>query len=152
MPSTLFSTVVRFASPTTRGFLSLLSSLLRGSSLFLWERKPLVPGYRLDPIKKKLYQLIEMHTQTLNAHTIMIPIDPLHIMGMQPIWRTKQNKFSLLGIEIYSHLKKSYCFVFQIGCISMDVQGVCWWWWWSLIFHLLYSSVAASVCEHIQAL
>ena len=32
--------------------------------------------------------------------------DPLHIMGMQPIWRTKQNKCSLLGIEIYSHVKK----------------------------------------------
>ena len=52
-------------------------------------------------------------------------IDPLHIMGMQPIiWRTKQKKFSLLGIEIYSHVKKSYCSVLQIGCISMHVQWV----------------------------
>ena len=33
-------------------------------------------------------------------------IDPLYIMGMQPIWRTKQNKFYFLGIEIYSHVKK----------------------------------------------
>ena len=52
-------------------------------------------------------------------------IDPLHIMRMQPIiWRTKQKKFSLLGIEIYSHVKKSYCSVLLIGCISMHVQGV----------------------------
>ena len=36
--------------------------------------------------------------------------DPLHIMGMQPIWRAKQKKFSLLGIEIY-YGKKSYCSV-----------------------------------------
>ena len=50
--------------------------------------------------------------------------DPLHIMGMQPIWRTKQKKFSLLGIEIYSRVNKSYCSVLQIGCISTDVQGV----------------------------
>ena len=35
--------------------------------------------------------------------------DPLHVMGMPPIWSTKQKKFSLLGIEIYSHVKKSYC-------------------------------------------
>ena len=48
----------------------------------------------------------------------------LYIMGMQPIWRTKQKKFSLLGIEIYSHVKKSYCSVLQIGCISTDVEGV----------------------------
>ena len=34
-------------------------------------------------------------------------IDPLHIMGMQPIWRTKQKTISLLGIEIYSHVKKN---------------------------------------------
>ena len=27
-------------------------------------------------------------------------IDPLHIMGMQPIWGAKQMKLSLLGIEI----------------------------------------------------
>ena len=51
-------------------------------------------------------------------------IDPLHIMGMQPIWRTKQKKCSLLGIEIYSHIKKSYCSVLQIGYIPTDVQGV----------------------------
>ena len=37
-------------------------------------------------------------------------IDPLHIMGMQSIWRTKQKKFSLLGIEIYSHVKKIWLF------------------------------------------
>ena len=47
-------------------------------------------------------------------------------MGMQPIWRTKQKKCSLLGSQIYrySHVKISYCSVLQIGCISMDVQGV----------------------------
>ena len=32
-------------------------------------------------------------------------LDPFHIMGMQPIWRTKRKTFSLLGIEIYSHVK-----------------------------------------------
>ena len=37
-------------------------------------------------------------------------IDPLHFMGMQPIWRTKQKKFSLLGIEIHSHVKKILLF------------------------------------------
>ena len=30
---------------------------------------------------------------------------PLALVGMQPIWRTKQKKFSLLGIEICSHVK-----------------------------------------------
>ena len=45
-------------------------------------------------------------------------------MGTQPIWRTKQEKFSLPGIEIYSHVNKSYCSVLQIGCIPKDVQGV----------------------------
>ena len=50
-------------------------------------------------------------------------INPLHVREMQPIWRTKQNKFSLLGIEISSHVNKSYCSVLQIGCISTDVQG-----------------------------
>ena len=29
-----------------------------------------------------------------------LSIDPLHIVGMQPIWGAKQMKFSLLGIEI----------------------------------------------------
>lgn len=51
-------------------------------------------------------------------------IDPLHVLGMQPSWRTKQNTFSLLWIEIYSHVKSSYCSVVQIGCISTYVQGV----------------------------
>ena len=53
-------------------------------------------------------------------------------MGMQPIWRTKQKRFSLLGIAIYSHVKKSYS-VLQIGGIPMDVQGVYkrdWVAWW----------------------
>ena len=55
--------------------------------------------------------------------TLSSAIDPLHcIMGMQPIWRTKPKKFSLLGVEIYSHVKKSYCSVLQIGCISTDVS------------------------------
>ena len=46
-------------------------------------------------------------------------------MRMQPIWRTKQNKNSFLGIEIYSHVqKKSYCSVLQICCIHTDVQGI----------------------------
>ena len=45
-------------------------------------------------------------------------------MGMQPIRRTKQNKFSLLGNEIYSHVKKSSCSVLQIDCIPTDMQGV----------------------------
>ena len=45
-------------------------------------------------------------------------------MGIQPIWSTKQKKFSLLGIEIYSHVENSDCSVPQIGCISMEVQGV----------------------------
>ena len=46
-------------------------------------------------------------------------------MGMQPIWSTKQNTFSLLGIKIYSHVKNSYCSVLQIiGCIPTAVQGV----------------------------
>ena len=31
---------------------------------------------------------------------IVYCIDPLHIVGMQPIWGAKQMKFSLLGIEI----------------------------------------------------
>ena len=35
-----------------------------------------------------------------------------------------KTKFSLLGIEIYSHVKKSCCSVLQIGCIPTDVQGV----------------------------
>ena len=39
-------------------------------------------------------------------------IDPLHIMGMQPIWQTKQNTFSLLGIEIYSPVKKNLIVLF----------------------------------------
>ena len=55
---------------------------------------------------------------------VHICIDTLHIMGMQPIWRTKQTKFSLLGIDIYSHVNKSYSSVLQIGCISTDVQEV----------------------------
>ena len=49
-----------------------------------------------------------------------ICIDSLHIMGMQPVWGTKQKKYSLLGIEIYSHVKKNYCSVLQIGCIRTD--------------------------------
>ena len=32
---------------------------------------------------------------------MMVSIDPLHIVGMQPIWGAKQMKFSLLGIEFY---------------------------------------------------
>ena len=51
-------------------------------------------------------------------------IDPCHIMEMRSIWRTKQKKFSLLGIEIYSHVKKKACSVLQIGCIPTHVQGV----------------------------
>ena len=27
---------------------------------------------------------------------VVMAIDPLHVMGMQPIWRTKQKEFSLL--------------------------------------------------------
>ena len=53
-----------------------------------------------------------------------VGVGSLHITGMQSIWRTKQNKFSLLGIEISSHVKKSYCSVLQIGCIFTDMQGV----------------------------
>ena len=54
-------------------------------------------------------------------------IDILHIMGMQPVWRTKQKKCSLLEIEIYSHVKKYFsCSVLQIGCIPTDVLGVYW--------------------------
>ena len=49
--------------------------------------------------------------------------EPLHIMGMQSIWKTKQKNFFLLGIEIYSHVQKTYCSVLQIGCIAMDVQS-----------------------------
>ena len=47
-------------------------------------------------------------------------------MGMQPMWRTKQIKSSLLGIEIYSHVKlrKFLLFCPQIGYILTDVQGV----------------------------
>ena len=33
-------------------------------------------------------------------------------------------KFSLLGIEIYSHVKNFYCSAPQPGCILTDVQGV----------------------------
>ena len=54
----------------------------------------------------------------------MQTIDPLYVMGIQPIGRTKQKKFSLLGIEIYSHVNKSCCSVLQIGCISTGLQGV----------------------------
>ena len=43
--------------------------------------------------------------------------NPLNIMRMQAIWRTKQNKFFLLGIEVYFHVKISYCSVPQIGRI-----------------------------------
>ena len=43
-------------------------------------------------------------------YIVLCGIDPLHIVGMQPIWGTKQNKFSLLGIEIYSHVKKILLF------------------------------------------
>ena len=66
-----------------------------------------------------------LYLRRKNFTNFKMDIDPLHIVGMQPIWRTKQTKFSLLGIEIYSHLKKkSYCSVPQIGCIPPDVQGV----------------------------
>ena len=41
--------------------------------------------------------------QHATSHAKNLSIDPLHIMGMQSIWRTKQKKFSLLGIEVYSH-------------------------------------------------
>ena len=39
---------------------------------------------------------------------------------MQPIWRTKQNKFSPGNWDLFS-CNKSYCSVLQIGCISTDV-------------------------------
>ena len=46
-------------------------------------------------------------------------------MGMQPSWRTKQNKFSLLGIiEIHSHVKKILLFCLRIVYIPTDVEGV----------------------------
>ena len=46
-----------------------------------------------------------------------MPIDPLHIMGMHPIWR------ELRSILMYK--KKGFCSVLHIGCISgTDVQGV----------------------------
>ena len=36
-----------------------------------------------------------------------MPIDPLHIMGMQLNLEDKTKKFSLQGFEIYSHVKKT---------------------------------------------
>ena len=41
---------------------------------------------------------------TLQRTVWEITIDPLHMMRMQPVWRTKEKKLSLLGIEIYSHI------------------------------------------------
>ena len=61
---------------------------------------------QLTPIPQMADKIIQEH-QAIRWHRLTI--DPLHIMGMQPIWRTKQNKFSLLGIEIYSHVKKILC-------------------------------------------
>ena len=59
--------------------------------------------------------------------------DPLHIMGVQPNWRTKQNKCSLLGIEMYSHVRNFLGSIPQIGYIPTDLQGV-----YSNWFNVLY--------------
>ena len=47
---------------------------------------------------KGVITLFEMGQQTTKLKRY---IDPLHIVGMQPIWGAKQMKFSLLGIEIF---------------------------------------------------
>ena len=54
--------------------------------------------------------------ETLEFLNMSKIIDPLHIMGMQPTWRTKQKKLSLLGIEICSHAKKILLAAFPRTC------------------------------------
>ena len=49
---------------------------------------------------------------------------PLAHHGNAANLEDKKKKNSLLGIEIYSHVKTSYCSVLQIGCIPTDMQGV----------------------------
>ena len=50
-----------------------------------------------NPFNAMLYVQI---TFLMQENELSSAIDPLHIVGMQPIWGAKQTKFSLLGIEI----------------------------------------------------
>ena len=103
-----------------------LSILTMSLIHFLYERlrESVSRGLGVEGVSGQLTELL------LNQYT-----DPLHIMELQPIWRTKQNKISLLGIEIYPHLKKkSYCSVLQIGCIPMDML------YWEIIYDASYDS------------
>ena len=80
--------------------------------------------------KRKVYSLLLLWLLTMNnlfhlqCHiTWFQSIDPLHIMGMQPIWRTKQKKFSLLGIEIYSHAKNLIVLSFRLASFPRTCKG-----------------------------
>ena len=50
-------------------------------------------------------------------------IDPLHVLGMQPSWRTKQNKCSLLGIKIYSHVKNLIVLSSRLAAFPRTCKG-----------------------------
>ena len=67
------------------------------------DSNPWPPRYLCDALPTELWS----HAGSRSGACMRVQfMDPLHIMGMQPIWRTKQKKFSFLGIEIYSHVKK----------------------------------------------
>ena len=59
-------------------------------------------------------------------------IDPLHVMGMQPIWRTKPKKISLPGIEIYSHVKQNLVLFSKLAAFPRTCMGS--------IFHIVPST------------
>ena len=68
------------------------------------DSNPWPPRYLCDALPTELWS----HAGSRSGACMRVQfMDPLHIMGMQPIWRTKQKKFSFLGIEIYSHVKKN---------------------------------------------
>ena len=79
-----------------------------------WRGYSVVPTFnssRRIEIKPMAYFQSTVFTYILMLELVVFEqfclINPLHIMGMQPIWRTKQKKCSLLGIDICSHVKKN---------------------------------------------
>ena len=56
----------------------------------------------------------------------------LHVMGMQPIWRTKPKKISLPGIEIYSHVKQNLVLFSKLAAFPRTCMGS--------IFHIVPST------------
>ena len=44
-------------------------------------------------------------------------------MGMQPIWRTKQKKFTFLGIEIYSRVKNLIVLSSKLAAFPRTCKG-----------------------------